>query len=278
MPPPVRVGNLEFPVFRSLAGIPQITVSSLRFKSFDEPFGPIDPFSGDLGAPSNTYFPVIQVDINYKSGKNQTEDPFTFLEITGNAIGEYLHTPVPKSKWRCDTNTSIPPDEDEDPGIGGGKGIDPETNEVSCVRVPGDPEVNRDVIPPITITVPETEWTLRWPQIRFEFFRDVLIHRLRILMGRVNSDPFPILFNAEPETLLFMGYTYKQQNTWRDGEINTPPVAIEMRIVEKRILWDGVIQGHNDFWRPEQGRWCRLLVGGTNNVYKSWDFNNLFKI
>lgn len=263
MPPPIRIGNLEFPQSQSLDGIPQIVVKNIRFKSFDNSL-PIDPFGSDPSppAPPKTYFPVIQVDINYEGGKNQEKDPFTFLEISGNATGDFLHTPAPKSKWRCDT---------------GGSAIDPETNEVIENRVPGMDEINRDPMPPVTITVPMTEWTIRWPQIRFDLFSNVIIHRLRILMGKVNSTTFPLLFNASSETLLFMGYTYQQQNTWREGFINTPPVAIEMRIVEKRVLWKGLIRGHNEFWRPEQG-WCRLLVNGTDNVYESRDFNNLFEI
>ena len=260
MPPPIRIGNLEFPITRSLDGIPQIVVKSLRFKSFDDSL-PIDPFGSDEIAPSKTYFKVIQIDINFATGKNQTKDPFTFLEITGNATGQFFHTPAPKSKWQCDT---------------GGSTIDPETNEVVEDRVTGIAEVNRDPLPPVTITVPTTEWTISWPQIRFDLFRDVIIHRLRILMGKVNSTKFPLLFNASPETLLFEGYSYRQTNTWRFGEINTPPISVEIKITEKRVLWKGLIRGHNEFWRPEEG-WCRLLVNGTDNVYESRDFNNLFR-
>lgn len=287
LPPPIRIGNLEFPTFRSLAGIPQITVSSLRFRSFDSDYGPIDPFSGDLGAPSSTYFPVIQVDINYKSGKNQTKDPETFLEITGNATGDFLHTAAPKSKWQPEKSAVGSDDEPDDDGNIPTR-IDTETNEPIYESSPqggtpvyrendGATEQNRDPIAPINITVPMTEWTLRWPQIRFEFFRDVLIHRLRILMGRVNSEVFPILFGAIPETLLFEGFTYKQRNTWRDGEINTPPVEIEIKILEKRILWNGIYRGHNDFWRPEKARWERLLIDGSGTAYRKWDYNILFK-
>ncbi len=297
MPPPISVGNIEYPTFSSLAGIPQIAVKNIRFRSFDDSL-PIDPFSADFAAPGSTYFPVIQVDINYQSSKTDSatqQDPFTFLEISGNATGQFLHVSLENARWQPQINPDIDENDETFNLVDAVNGIDIDTNAAnSCAKKfpndddafaacllaleDGDEEVNRDPTIPVPILVPQTEWTVSWPQIRFDLFRDVYIHRLRIILGRVNSTPFPLLFNAEAETLLFMGYSYKQTNTWRDDHINEPIASLELKFVEKRIMWKGVIIGHNHFWRPGKGWQLLYLDEDKNRAYRRWDFNNVFKI
>ena len=96
-------------------------------------------------------------------------------------------------------------------------------------------------------------------------------------MGRCNSAVFPLLFNAWPETLLFAGYTYKADYTWRDGQVTIPPITCEMKIIEKRVLWNSKIVGHNHFWRPGKG-FERLLIDGARPAYLPINYGILFKV
>lgn len=278
-PPSITIGNISIPQTALLPGLPTLAAKRLTFKSFDGSL-PIDPFGFDSSASVSTYYPVIEVDVEFGPRETQEpkqSDPFTFLEISGNTTGEFIHSTMPRSKWQPKTNPDL---DDEDDDEAPGDWADGDTNEPGAgatAPTEGTPETNRDPTVPTTILVPQTEWTLKWNQIPFEFFRDVLIHRLRILLGRVNSAPVPVLFGALPETLLFVGFNYSNQFTWRDGHVGTPPVSVEIKIIEKRVVWKGIIRGHNDFWRPGIG-WETLLQDGVNKVYKAWDYNGLFSL
>lgn len=270
-PPPIVIGNVVVRQVKTLEGFPSIGVQRVAFKQFDDAV-PIDPFGFDPNAPSGTYYPVVQCDIQYgplKLEEADENDPQTFLDISANATGEYLHTNIPKAKWQPETN----PD--------GGDGVEnPDTDEVgngATNPTQESPEENRDPNVPVTIRVPKTEWTIQWSQVPFDFFQNVLIHRMRYLMGLVNSNTVPYLFNAPPETLLFTGYSYNQQVTWRQGNITTPPAKVTMKFVEKRIIWNGVVIGHNHVWRPGYG-WQRLLLDGTNPLHQTHSFTKLFRV
>lgn len=278
-PPPLIVGNIEIPQTTTLPGLPGLGIQKLTFKSFDDNL-PIDPFGGDPNPPPKTYFPVVELVITYGSTKTGQDpnDPFTWLEITSTATGEFLYSSVAKAKWAPETNSTLADGDDEDPN---NNATDPNTDELSggesndTIRGPLEPTKNPTI--PFTVTVPQTEWTLKWPRIPYEYFRDVLIHRLRAVMGRVNDARFPLLFNAAPETLLFAGWQYNQINTWRDGFTNIPPVSIAMKIVEKRISYNGIIIGHNHNWRPGKG-WQRLLTSEGDPAFKTWDFDRIFTV
>jgi hypothetical protein len=279
-PPPLVIGNTSIPQSAPLPGLPALIAQRISFKSFDESL-PIDPFGFDTNAPAGTYYNLMEVDIEFGPRavqEPQQNDPFSFLEITGNTTGEFIHSTMPRAKWVPKTNPDLDDDDDDEDPEGGV--ADPDTNEPGSGAVnptEGTPEVNKDPTVPVTIVVPQTEWTLRWNQIPFRYFQEVLIHRLRILLGRVNSNTVPVLFNALPGTLLFAGYNYSNAFTWRDGHIGTPPVSLEIKIIEKRVLWKGVIRGHNDFWRPGVG-WETLLIDGENPAYRSWDYSTLFSV
>jgi len=284
-PASLIAGNIEIPQTTALPGLPTLAVKNLAFKSFDTNL-PIDPFGADPSAPSSTYYKVIKLVITYGPTRVTSDvdpnDPFTWIEISADASGEFLHSTTPKNKWEEEVNEVLGCDDDQDVN----KAQDPITDRIfggakTDVTNPGSIRVKNQSLP-YTITVPKTAWTLRWPRVPFEYFRDVLIHRMRAVMGRVNSKNLPLLFNADPETLLFVGYQYQQINTWRDGFTNTPPVTISMNILEKRVNWNGVIIGHNHFWQPGVG-WTRLqftdACGNVNaNTYKRWDFNRLFLV
>lgn len=253
-PPPQIVGNMAIPQGSKLPGLPGLIATKVSFVNQD-PSRPIDPFGFDPGAPSGTYHPVMEVKVEYGMNRLQKPDPAdprTFLEISSHATGEVLHTTTPQAKWQ--TKTPDPKDDDKkDPGAGGGNPRLPDKDKAK--------ETVKDPTVPVNIIVPTTEWTVKWNQIPYSYFNQILIYRLRWCMGRVNENFFPLLHNADPETILFDGYNYTESYTWRDGEVGTPPINLEMKFIEKRVVWNGMVCGHNHFWRPNSG-WTYLLING----------------
>lgn len=307
-PPPIRYGFLEVPQYRPLPELPNLVATDLTFAPLDGIDLPIDPLEIDLTAPSGTYHKLIKVQVKYdtrpKAKDPDPTRPETFLEINASGTGEFLHTTARGAKWEVGSHPDIDTDGD---GIGdkyesefvtiGAHG--PNTNELSGTyeNPAGSGEYvrgkftrianqeNRDPTVPITITVPTTEWTITWPRVNYEYFNEVLIHRIRASLGRVNYFPLAWLYNAEPETVLFAGWSREEKGSWRSSLTNKPPLSVEFKMIQKRIDWEGVVKGHNDVWRPGKG-WQKLKLDdkqqdGTSEVgrsyYKTWDFDYLFK-
>lgn len=296
-PPTIEVGNVAYPQSANLPGLPAMVAKKVAFKKFMDGL-PIDPFGFDPSAPAGTYGQDLEVNIEYSASPIQTpraDDPATFLEISGNSTGGFIHSPAPRAKWlRKERNPADAPDTAE-PGVDGplgpqGEGIEEGSDPLgdraaelfSSSSVSGSTSRdsrpnNADPTTSVTIVAPQTEWTLKWKQIPYLFWKNKLVWRLRWLLGRVNDRPFPLLFGALPETLLFVGFSYNQNYTWRDGLIHAPPIDLELKIIEKHVIWDGVVRGHNDYWRPGVG-WETLLVDGTRKTYESRDFSVMFRI
>ena len=284
-PPPLVIGNKPIPRVAQMPGAPGLHAKTISFRTQTEGL-PIDPFLADPSAASGTYNQVIEVTVGFGTGykKPDEEDPRLFLEISSNASGEFYHTTCPGAKWRPQRNTAVQPDAPEDGEaepenpVDDEEVADPDTGDTEGKgeEVEDDDEPNKDPTAPVIITVPQTEWSVKWTQIPYELFTTVIIHRLRLLLGRVNSTPFELLFNAYPETILFEGFNYQTKYSWRDDNVETPPVQLEMKFLEKRVFWKGYIVGHNHFWRPGKG-WQRLLVDGVNSTYGPWNLNLMFK-
>ena len=48
-----------------------------------------------------------------------------------------------------------------------------------------------------------------------------------------------------------------------------------MKFTEKRVVWNGLIGGHNHIWVPGEG-WKFFLVDGRVPVYEYRELNGLF--
>jgi hypothetical protein len=279
-PPPITNGTLEIPVYRPLPGIPSMVAVDFSFASqLDKP---VDPFVFDTGAPSGTYHEILALDIHYTTWKTPNRDPRSFLEISSNASGEFIHTTAPGAQYKPKSNNTVDTDGDGKPDltdveiidaayyapgdIKSGTFIDPDTGETKYGNItilPNEPIKDPSV--PITIFVPTTEWTARWPRVDYEFFHDTFIHRLKVAMDR--------------ETLLFVGYNVQENITWRRGQINKPPVSVDMKFVEKNVDWKAVSHGHNSVWKPSVG-WTKIVLNSDTpetTLYQEWDLNRLFK-
>jgi len=236
----------------------------IAWESWDDGV-PIDPFGSDPTAPDGTYYDFARVIVDYSTQSNtggsgggnpDPNDPFTFLEVSVVGGGNYIYTPSRGSlTWK-------------------GEGSEENTE----IR-------ERDV--PISIRQPEVEWVIRWSQLPFSFFNLTLIERLRANLGRVNSEPFKVIFNAPAETILFTGWSMQQQFTWRSGLNGQPPLQLELRFAEKNFISnEGVQVTHNHFYRPSgttdpvtKAGWRKVLVStsaGNKYVYEAADLNLIF--
>lgn len=261
-PAPVYSNGIPVWVNRPFPGAGHLRAKNLTWKEWVEGL-PVDPFTSDLNPPANTYQPCVEVTVTYDNEYSDVDinDPETFLEISASAAGEFLHVPSPTSSW----------------------------------ETANDP--NLDEANPVSVVVPETEWSLRWSQIPVLYWKLYLLPALRTAMGKVNTADVSLLGNAKPETLLLVGYEMNQEfRRFRPGVIDPAQpdpnaglyIEVTIKILEKRVIVESAtddpddiasaaanIIGHNHFWRPGQG-WQRLLVNGVDPVYKSTDFANLF--
>lgn len=235
---------------------------------------PIDPYAAgvSLYTPdeySKTYEPYLRLAIAF--GTSPTNDqaissgnPFTFLEISASASGEFLTHEINQDdvQWEDEDGETEAPDEK-------------------------DTDLHQ------TVVATEVEWSCVWPQIPFTFFHTVLKQRMHLAMGKVNDDVLALFGNAPAETVLFLGYQKRYEYTWRSGFTGTSPVQVTMRFVEKNFegkqkpgavssessqsgtaSWQDVQVTHNHIWRSNHG-WQRLLVDGLPN-YEQHDMLSIF--
>lgn len=254
-----QIGTLIYPGPRAMPGTP-LACTRISWQSHVDG-KPVDPFLQDTAATDGTYEGDLLLTIDYSTsplndltgedGSDPT-DPRTWLDISANASGEFLTTPV-----RGDALWEV---------------IDFLNSEETAVKETQIPHL---------ITATEVEWTVKWSQIPYTFMNTILMERLRSKLGKVNQAAMPLFFDAPPETILFLGYAMAQQYTWRTGLGGQPPMSLEMKFLEKNFQWVDDNNGepiqvtHNHYWRPGWG-WRRLLVDGTNPTYVSANLTNIF--
>lgn len=252
--PYILGGTVFYPLRTPMGGFPALSVKRITWKGFVDGL-PVDPFGADVDPPAGTYQDFLEVQVTFgTTPQNDTErnpyDPLTFLEITANASGEFLVSPV-----RGEAGSAlwiIPPASS--------------TLEVREIDV-GQP-INQVLI----------EWNVRWAQIPFGWFNSTLMSRLRDAMGKVNSTAMPIFNDAPPETIMFLGFSMSNQYTWRDGNTGASPVALDMKFLEKNFeREEGAFLTqvtHNHMYRPGSG-WLRLEING-DKLYTEFDLNTIF--
>jgi len=210
-----------------------------------EPFPsnlPADPYGIDLGAPTGTYTPFITVTISYVTGKQKEDenDPLTLLEISADTAGEFLMYGLRgKAHWGK-------------PG--------------------GDPVKEAQL--PATKLIPETQWNVRWPKVNRSFL-NTIIAAMRSRIGLVNSKPMTVLFNAPAETVLFAGFSYQEELTWRDGIENTP-ATVDMKFLERHVKQGKEVVTHNHLFREEIGKFVKIFMPNGDPPFAKTDLNNLF--
>ena len=270
-PAPIPVGNVVVQQGSSLPGLPALQAKRVTVKSQD-PSKPIDPFGFDSGAPAGTYHPIAEVTVEYgaspRTSNPSADDPRTFLEISSSGSGQFLHIDTTAAKIEEETPNPANPDDATEP---------PKTNVPIEPNTKGVKKSVRSPNLPTNIIVPQVEWTMKWPQIPYNYFHDTLSYRIRWCLGCVNNAVFPLFFNASYETVLFSGWSHNESYTWRNGQIGAPPISLELKFVEKRLMWKGKLVGHNHFWSPSSG-WEYLLIDGVRPVYQPKNLMIMFKV
>jgi hypothetical protein len=234
-------------------GVPVFPGTGLVVKSIDwESFTgnlPVDPLGSDTSAPVDTYDTELRVTVTYGLALKNDEDPSpqdetTFLEVSADASGTFFSDDTPiQSVW-------------VDPGGGANEPV-------------------TDVNLPLAIAEPIVEWTVRWNQIPGAFFDGVIIGRMRNALGKVNSEVMGLLRNAPVDTILFIGYSFRQQFTWRTGFAGAPPIQLEMKFQEKNFEgYDGTAVTHQHTHRPGVG-WRRLLRNG-DPLFRTTDLRDIW--
>lgn len=265
-PVPVVMGTLvSYPRRFYPAGLPALECKDVSVEEFTSG-RPIDPFAAGLAyyttdEYNRTFEPYLKLTISFgPSPTNDQErnptDPFTFLEISASASGEFLSQEVNQDDnvlWEDENGIAESPDE-YDTALGQ------------------------------TIMSHEVEWSCKWPQIPFAFFYDTLKPRLHDVMGKVNNAPLSLFGNAPAETILFLNYKIGYEYTWRDGFSGESPIQLTMNFVEKNFkgrqknittgLWQNVQVTHNHLYRANHG-WQRLLVD-TKLIYEEHDMMEIF--
>jgi hypothetical protein len=249
-------GGLFHPRRRYMPGFPAMITTSISWKGLTEGL-PVDPFSADAAAPDDTYQDFVELTINYSTSPwNDQEcnpnDPKTFLEISGDASGEFISIPSRGDNWWYNQGF--------DASNPAGNFLD-------------EPAREKDL--PTTITESEIEWSVRWSQVPHSFFNGTVIDRLRTRLGTVNSTEMSLFYDAPIDTVLFIGFAMRFQYTWRSGLSGNPPVELELKFLERNFTSsEGVAVTHQHVYRPGHG--YRVLNINNNLLYRSSDLNQIF--
>jgi len=258
-PPPIIFGGILIrPSSINFPGFSALRAKRVAWKSLVDGL-PIDPFGNDSAAPADTYCPFLEVTIEFGTTPANDQDssdptePYTFLEVSSNTSVDILTTNVRGNLEWVET-FNLP--------FGGG------------AVVAREPVTEVDVNSPL-IEV-NTEWSVSWTQIPFAWYETVLHPRLRGLKGNVNAAVMPVFHNAPIESILFAGYSARNNHTWRGGYAGASPVTVDFVFVEKNFEdAAGVRVTHNHTYRPGVG--YRKLELNGDPLFKLGDLNSIFE-
>ncbi len=239
------VDRLVYSQGRQCPGAPGRYTTDVGFEPF-EPGKPSDPFGTDSSAPDGTYAQFYKCSItfgprNQGSSDGSSDDVKDFLEVTADAEADFLAVEQANSIARWENAKAW-----TDPNTG----IAYAVGALLPVKSPNQS---------ITKLVIEMGWNVNWKRVSW-LALPTLVTRMRACAGKVNSSIMPLLHNADVETIVFKGWTIRKQYAWTDED--QPPVTLDMKFSEKRVVEDGEVKGHNHLYRPETGLFERYLING----------------
>lgn len=248
------LNTIYYPGDLSMPGFPQLRCRRISWKGFVDG-RPVDPFGVDPTgiADGKTYEGDVELTIEYStnplnSGSPDPSNPLTFLEVSSQASGSFIPVPPRDAVWE---GSNLPGSTEQD-------------------------EANKDPNIPQSVPQPQVEWTVKWSQIPFGFWDATLMGRLRDALGKVNRDPMPIFGNAPNATILFSGWSFHQNYTWRTDRSGQPPGTLEMKFTEVNFTSvEGIAVTHQHLWRAGFG-WRRLMFDG-NFMFEEVGLSELFE-
>ncbi len=289
--PPPRFFN-GFPLYnpRRMPGLTRLVARDFEWGPWMDGL-PIDPMGVDTTADELTYHPVIKITINYdnerKEDRQDPTKPETFLEASATTSAEVMVVNIGKalvtkkvadapqrSQRKYNDTETIPPFPD-----------DPDTTDESAQAAQQTAQ-NTDPSQTAVKVVPQQEWNLAWSKIDRTYFFDHMKPRLDYVIGKINDNDWPLL-RSPAETLLFVGYDFKEQFypvspedapqfDWTDVSIDT--VSVTLKFVEKCHFDEQSfeVRGHNHVWSDKDAQWVRPQFNGRP-LYETTSFNNLIE-
>lgn len=234
-------------------GKPYLIVQNVAFTGFDQE-NPGDPdAAGVATCPSGA-----RVEISYatselqQSGSNNNEPDFEEGPLIYTAAvqvgGDYFNLPAHSLKWQGDN-----PD----------NGDDNQTEDLNAAKL-----------------IPTMEYVItchRMPEYPLEIIKDKI--------GRINSE-YDKNFNAEPETLLFVGSSATRRVTSDGAEAWEVEYRFSHRVVtwlDRPDIYDPLVTyptlhaGWNHFIDPRDGKWKKLMTKSNDFIYNTTEnFDALF--
>ena len=211
---------------------------------------PSDPFVADIGAPVGTYTDLYAVTVTFAPEHTDR------IETQTISIGaEFLNIGPQSTEFgKPDSKSSTQ---------------DAEGNSIPRANDAGAEVANESFSVPATKLVPTVEHSVTINNI----VRPPL-NKIRFRLGTLNSTVMPVLFNAVPETVMFLGISGRRQLR-QDGFLTW---TIEYRFSEKHIEEDGDIYGWNHFYNPQSGQFERLFKANGSLIYAQTSMTDLFDL
>jgi len=230
-PPEVLLTNIVTPNRRPMPGASFYITSALSAEPFSGQL-PADPFSAHATATAGTFDEHMRVRITYETVKQSVTEPNptdaeTFLERSISTNAEFLYIPSKKT-----TQADI--------ALG------------QSSNVVGSP--NKDSLMPISKVLPGMDFNYRWNFVMRPHWANIMN-----LLGHVNSTVSKTFFNAEQETVMFMGVSGSQKFLWDGATTVIEPWSLDFKFSMKRVRENGVTYGWNHVWSPDSQRWMKLL-------------------
>lgn len=283
LPPPSQVldllggGNTG----RPYPGLPRLVTRELDAEPFDQS-KPGDPLLTDDSEASGTYSPFYVVTINYSTREQEDEeededDLETILTHDIQAGAEFIIIP-PDNLSSADEGDE--PDDDQDGEVRA-------TGEDGEPYVPGGGDAAKNPVKktnvPISKILPTIEHTLTWTRCPNPPWG-----QMRNALGKLNSDRLPIFFNAPAGTVLFLGFSAKQEWEWVTRERSSAgyrirPWTVTLKFSERALIERGKRITWNHVFIPgkDHNRFEKVYLdppANTRTIYESVPFLNIFKV
>lgn len=195
---------------------------------------PADPFQADPTATGATYAEYYLVRINFGQTSGDAEDSFLEREVTCTEEAmevEPAKTELSDGHGSFDASTPYT--------VGDSKEPDKDKAAKYYKKIP---VINLSLRYKYVVTP-------NWPLL------------LR-LSGKVNSIAHALLMGSEPTTVLFKGFTARQEFLWKDRTTQIKPWSFDLQFGIKRIVWGTKVYGWNHYWSANKKKWMWKLVDG----------------
>ncbi len=246
-------------------GFPGTVINEISFEPFDQGKawipGKTHPSPPEINP---NYCQFLELTVDYKgveASPGSSSDLQSLLEVSTDCGVEFLQMAAKlKAKFVASSN---------------------HTNPQGAAVSAGDEESPYDLNIPTAKVVPQTEWSVEYPQIAWTLL-PTLLTIVRPKLGSVNSTTMALLGNAPFETILFLGMNIRQTFQYSDSTGWKRFCQLGLKFSEKCVtssmdpsMAAGETKGHNHFYRPETGTWDRLKINGYS-VYGTSNLNLLW--